>query len=515
LYKYKKILFLTFKFNIMKKLFLSIATFFCLLVMAQAQNTSPYWSLAGNSNATSTSKLGTTNAINLRLFTNNLERMRINTSGNVGIGTTGPNAKLHINSAIGQDALRVQVNAATKLLVHRDGGVAIGTNTTPPANGLLVNGDLRVNKEILVRNVIEVGEGPSDGGYGGTGIDVRAGETGIRVSAYDLVSGTGIDADGGTTGVSGHGKIFGIFGTSDDTGVHGRGTNYGTGVDGISTNGLGGRFESYNGTALSARTTSGFYAATFYGNTWASGTYYGSDKNIKKNVREVGNALSIINQLKPRYYEFRDDGKYAALNLPKGNHYGLLAQDVEEVLPNLVKESPHELRTVKPIPPMNSTADGKTARLALRSAQKEPTENINIKAVNYIELIPIVIKAMQEQQATIEKQNAKIEELTQLVNKLSLNPNAVPSEKLTGAFLGQCTPNPNSTRTRISYNLPVQFTGAELIISNNTGQQVKQISLNNTGLVEVDTSALSTGTYFYSLYVEGQLIDTKKMIVTR
>ena len=55
-----------------------------------AQNTSPYWSLAGNSNASATtSKLGTTTAIDLRLFANNVERMRIlNANGRVGIGTT-------------------------------------------------------------------------------------------------------------------------------------------------------------------------------------------------------------------------------------------------------------------------------------------------------------------------------------------------------------------------------------------------------------------------------------------
>ena len=77
----------------------SIATLTFLAVFAHAQNSCPYWSLAGNSNATSTSKLGTTNAIILRIVTNNLERMRVSTSGNVGIGTTGPSGKLHINSA--------------------------------------------------------------------------------------------------------------------------------------------------------------------------------------------------------------------------------------------------------------------------------------------------------------------------------------------------------------------------------------------------------------------------------
>lgn len=49
----------------MKKIFLSLATLFALVTGGNAQNTSPYWSLAGNSNTTSSSKLGTTNSIDL------------------------------------------------------------------------------------------------------------------------------------------------------------------------------------------------------------------------------------------------------------------------------------------------------------------------------------------------------------------------------------------------------------------------------------------------------------------
>ena len=62
----------------------------------RAQNTAPYWSLAGNSNASTSSKLGTTNATNLRILTNNLERMHISSTGLVGIGTTSPSQILHV-----------------------------------------------------------------------------------------------------------------------------------------------------------------------------------------------------------------------------------------------------------------------------------------------------------------------------------------------------------------------------------------------------------------------------------
>jgi hypothetical protein len=77
----------------MKKIYLAIATLLTLAMGSNAQNISPYWSLAGNSNATSFSKLGTTNNISLRFYSNNVQRMIISYStGAVGIGTTSPNA---------------------------------------------------------------------------------------------------------------------------------------------------------------------------------------------------------------------------------------------------------------------------------------------------------------------------------------------------------------------------------------------------------------------------------------
>lgn len=71
-------------------------------VQVQAQNSSPYWSLAGNSNASSSSKLGTTNSVPLRLLTNNVERIRIATDGKVGVGTTNPQQRFHVEGSSNQ-----------------------------------------------------------------------------------------------------------------------------------------------------------------------------------------------------------------------------------------------------------------------------------------------------------------------------------------------------------------------------------------------------------------------------
>jgi hypothetical protein len=84
----------------------------------------------------------TTNA--LALYTDATQRLRINSIGDVGIGTTGPNSRLHVNAPDGSNAFRVQVNGTTRLLVHSNGSVAIGANITPQ-DTLHVSGITRTN----------------------------------------------------------------------------------------------------------------------------------------------------------------------------------------------------------------------------------------------------------------------------------------------------------------------------------------------------------------------------------
>jgi hypothetical protein len=97
-----------------------------LLLMYQ-HSVAQSWNLAGNSDATSSSKLGTTNAIPLGLFTNNLERMRIDTAGRIGIGTIVPNTS----------ALLDLTSTTTGILVPRMTLAQKNAITSPPL-GLLI-----------------------------------------------------------------------------------------------------------------------------------------------------------------------------------------------------------------------------------------------------------------------------------------------------------------------------------------------------------------------------------------
>ncbi|HOZ52453.1 MAG TPA: tail fiber domain-containing protein, partial [Chitinophagaceae bacterium] len=127
---------------------------------------------------------------------------------------------------------------------------------------------------------------------------------------------------------------------------------------------------------------------TVFGNALASGgTWTNSDARIKKDITTISSALSDIKKLRPTTYYFKsDDEKYKYLNLPKNLQFGLIAQEVREVFPNIVNET------------RMKDEDG-----------KEREESV--LSMNYTELVPVLIKGMQEQQELIEKLEKRINEL--------------------------------------------------------------------------------------------------------
>jgi hypothetical protein len=160
------------------------------------------------------------------------------------------------------------------------------------------------------------------------------------------------------------------------------------------------------------------YAGYFDGNVYASGVYSGSDEKLKQNINDLSGGMAIINQLHPKNYEFRHDGDYKLMNFPTGEHYGLIAQDVEKVLPNLVKDTKFETKDAMP---------------HASPGEKQNASTVNFKALNYTELIPIIIKGMQELDASKNNEIAELKsdianlksELDQIKKSLNLSPSPI------------------------------------------------------------------------------------------
>lgn len=98
------------------------------------------WTVGGN-NLTGNGTIGANNKVDMIFETNNATRGRLTGNGLWGFGAIYPaGAKVHISSANGQDALKVQVGSELKLFVDDLGGTSIGGPEQPPSNGLLVAG---------------------------------------------------------------------------------------------------------------------------------------------------------------------------------------------------------------------------------------------------------------------------------------------------------------------------------------------------------------------------------------
>ncbi len=117
-------------------------------------------------------------------------------------------------------------------------------------------------------------------------------------------------------------------------------------------------------------------SAYFNGNAYCTGLFISSDANIKTSINNIDpeTASDIIDNLEPKTYYF-DTIANPRLNLPSGLQYGLLAQEVETILPSLVE---------------NQTAPA-TKDSNLNVIEPE----INFKSINYIALVPILLQELK------------------------------------------------------------------------------------------------------------------------
>lgn len=337
---------------------------------------------------------------------------------------------------------------------------------------------------------------------------VNASTTSTSPAAYVYNFGSGHGVYGYTAG----GSAANPYGIS---GVYGYNNAGGYGTGGYGTNGPGVFGYSVNNAGVMGSGT--WYAGYFNGNVYSTGTITSSDRKLKKDISDLTKGMDIISRLKPKTYQFRQDGNYKLMNLPEGRQYGLIAQDVEEVLPTLVKQTEFD---------PNMITNLSTAKSPNTTVQQKAEEKIEFKGVNYTELIPIMVKGMQEQQETIEaltkkmdEQNKKIEAMTSLVEKLTSGSTSNTTSSmlnLTSASLGQNIPNPPVNGiTTIDYFIPENAVRAEIRVVNSLGQQIHQQSTTGKGkgTVSVNTSGLNAGAYYYTLYVDGALIETKKLVI--
>ena len=119
-----------------------------------------------------------------------------------------------------------------------------------------------------------------------------------------------------------------------------------------------------------------------------------SDRRLKRDVKDMNEALEIVKNLRPTTYFF-DTEQHPHYGLSETLQYGFIAQEIEAVLPDLVMETK--------IGDYVKTKDKDKAGIYVTYT--------NFKGYDFPQLIPILTKAIQEQQIIIDQTQAKNAEL--------------------------------------------------------------------------------------------------------
>lgn len=405
---------------------------------------------------------------------------------------------------VGVFSLFVSLEASAQLKVHSNGNVSIQTSEIPSA-ALVVGGINDEGEKVYfesknkVLTVKRVGPTSQSGSVlsaleGSNVVDGTKFYFGTRGYVYPL-----------TNNPINMGRAFGVYG---EAGNSSSGYNYPV---------FGNLRGLQNGASIVGTldvldvVIPGRYAGYFMGDVRVTGNFYGtmltpSASNsvqmgrtavMPLSMEAEGNGNSSVSdkllQLKAIQYQlsepqltrtfFASDTAATAPRLTtdlqalEKTHYGLDAEVLKEVYPNLVYES----------------QEGDLC-------------------INYTEMIPILVQAINELQAKVaalQGEKARLEGKTTEENHTG--------NVLTLPALEQNEPNPFSQSTVIEYTLPQSVHTAFLYIYDLNGTQIDRKTLADRGKssVTLEAGSLAAGMYLYALVADGKVVDTKRMIITR
>ena len=225
-----------------------------------------------------------------------------------------------------------------------------------------------------------------------------------------------------------------------------------------------------------------------------------SDYRLKENVKSVdsGTLSGIMNMNVVEYnyietaeetvsYDLSDTATVSTASMarsreispaPVQKHYGFIAQELQEIYPNLVVE-----------------------------------DEEGFLGINYLEIIPLLVRSIQELKAevnTLRGDDAPIQ-------KAQARTTDVTDIDAVVTTLYQNMPNPFTESTVIRCDVAEDVVKADLYIYNMNGEQITEYSVSERGetSITIDGGSLNAGMYLYALIADGQVIDTKRMILTK
>jgi hypothetical protein len=372
------------------------------------------------------------------------EKLRVTSDGKVGIGTTAPAEHLHIYGS-GSQRLEVETstgdsaslkvtnsegsfsfytnadkayvwdNTDSRNVMTFDGTGNVGIGTTAPATTLDVTGTATADKLVIDNGSADGGDLElASSGYISQFIDnyngdlrfVNNGSERMRIQMDGKVAIGGGVAPAAKLAVTGGIRVYGTFQYNNEAANN----LFNTSEANIQYNGSGNTYH---------------YSFRGDGDIIGSTIRAHSDKRIKTDIQPISNAIETIKQIKPSSYTKIDKVK-------SGNktHYGFIAQELEQIIPEAVSKGEGEVPVLKKFDEV-SFEDGIEYTILVKNgddiqqqtyttAQTKPAGEVfvlnkkvdDFRTVDYDMVFTHAVAAIQEQQEIIATQNKKIDELT-------------------------------------------------------------------------------------------------------
>lgn len=483
-----------------------------LHVRAGANDTDKLLNFAENDNLSFFFEAGfagvgvTGNTLKLNTFGDNftLNAMTWRGDGNVGIGVLNPNAKLEVNGNVKING-RIDINnGATNIFI----GQGVALNSSPQETVAIgVDAGAMLNQSASLNTFVGKDAG-------------RIATTALQNAVFGGNAAEALTTEDFGTYI---GAFAGSVGAADDAVLVGYDANPAAKVTNVTAVGSHAVTNADHQVVLGNVAQSDVRAYTNLSSA--------SDGRFKKNVRENVEGLDFIMDLRPVTYQFDarklDDFLRAGMKKDpqvematyyqalqekaKITYTGFIAQEVEEA----ARQTGFDF-----------------------SGLVKPAHNRDHYGLRYAEFVVPLVKGVQEQQGQIETQEEEISDLKRQLERKEhenrdlerrlarvealLDKLLDASEENTGAVIPisdaqllQNQPNPFTQTTTIKYFIPAGTVRAELRVTDVAGRVLKNVIVDTRGegQTTLDATTLSSGAYQYSLFLDGQLLESKQMVL--
>ena len=341
------------------------------------------------------------------------------------------------------------------------------------------------------------GNGSSNQSFGYQSLDVNTGSYNNAFGAYALLNNSS-----GTQNVAIGDSTLSVNTTGSENtavGSHSGPASGNTGLSNTGAFGYGATVSSSNEIVIGNSSITEIFG--YVGWTDAS------DGRFKKNIKENVPGIEFIKLLKPITYTLDITGINSHINAT-GNAF------TSEVEKSAIQEK--EAIVYTGFVAQDVEAAAKKLNYDF-SGVATPKSETDIYGLRYSQFVVPLVKAMQELSATNDSLKTAQSNLQTQINSLSQEITALKAAT-SAAMLQQNAPNPFTNRTVINYKLPAGTVDAQLTVTDEDGHLLKDVVLNNSkgpGQATVNAGNLAAGTYYYSLVINGKIIGTRKMVLTR